>query len=115
MLDASAVNGDVPAETLLPANGTKDQESSAANNPDAAGIAASSEAAERADEAAENGTASESESVERDYVLNTGSRKFHDPSCPSVQDISGSNRESFHGTRDELIADGYEPCGACRP
>lgn len=115
VLDASTVNGDVPAETLLPANSAKNQESSAADNPDAADTASSSEATDRANETAGNGTASESESAEHDYVLNTGSRKFHDPSCPSVQDISSSNRENFHGTRDELIADSYEPCGACRP
>ena len=49
------------------------------------------------------------------YVLNTNSRKFHDPSCPSAADIADSNREDFEGTRDELIEKGYEPCGRCNP
>ena len=50
-----------------------------------------------------------------DYVLNTSSRKFHAPDCPSCADISGDNRQDYHGTRDDLLARGYEPCGSCRP
>ena len=49
------------------------------------------------------------------YVLNTNSRKFHDPSCPSAADIASNNREDFEGTRNELIEKGYEPCGRCNP
>lgn len=49
------------------------------------------------------------------YVLNTNSRKFHDPSCPSTDDIADNNREDFEGTRNELIEKGYEPCGRCNP
>lgn len=53
--------------------------------------------------------------VQASYVLNTNSRKFHDPSCPSAADIASSNREDFEGTRSELIEKGYEPCGRCNP
>lgn len=49
------------------------------------------------------------------YVLNTRSRKFHLPSCEGVQAMSPANREDFYGTREEALAAGYEPCGACRP
>ena len=49
------------------------------------------------------------------YVLNTSSRKFHLPSCGGVGDIKESNRRDFTGTRDEIIAAGYEPCGRCKP
>lgn len=52
---------------------------------------------------------------ETDYVINTGTGKFHLPSCGSVEKISGSNRMDYHGTRKELIAEGYEPCGNCKP
>lgn len=49
------------------------------------------------------------------YILNTNSHKFHDPSCSSVNQMSDSNKEEFTGTRDEVIAMGYEPCGRCNP
>lgn len=49
------------------------------------------------------------------YVLNTNTRKFHKPDCSSVADIHGSNRESYTGDRQELLEQGYSPCGRCRP
>lgn len=49
------------------------------------------------------------------YVLNTNTMKFHYPSCESVQDMSSRNRENTTKSRSELISDGYEPCGRCRP
>ena len=51
----------------------------------------------------------------RDYVLNTNSKKFHYPDCGSVKQIKESNRSDYHGTREELIARGYSPCGRCKP
>ena len=50
-----------------------------------------------------------------DYVLNTNSKKFHYPSCSSADDIKASNRKDYHGTREEIIAKGYDPCGRCHP
>lgn len=52
---------------------------------------------------------------EPDYVLNNNTRKFHRPSCSSVEDIKPSNREDYTGSRDTLIERGYEPCKRCRP
>ena len=49
------------------------------------------------------------------YVLNTNSMKFHYSSCSSADDIKDSNKDTFTGTRDEIIAKGYEPCGRCTP
>ena len=58
----------------------------------------------------------ESEPAEaRDYVLNTSSMRFHEPDCESVADISPGNRRDVRESRDTLIGEGYEPCGACRP
>lgn len=60
----------------------------------------------------------QSNSAENDevtYILNSNSHKFHDPSCSSVEQMSDSNKEEFTGTRDEVIAMGYEPCGRCNP
>ena len=52
---------------------------------------------------------------EQDYVLNTNTHKFHYGDCSSVEDMREENRQEFHGTREELIAQGYSPCGSCRP
>ncbi len=56
-----------------------------------------------------------SDPVQRDYVLNTNTMKFHYPGCSSVSDIKDRNREDFTGERDELIAQGYLPCKRCNP
>lgn len=58
---------------------------------------------------------SQAEEQETDYVFNTSSKKFHRPDCPSVDSMSEKNRQEYHGTREELIAQGYEPCGSCNP
>lgn len=49
------------------------------------------------------------------YVLNTNTKKFHIPSCSSVDSMSSKNRQDYTGTRDEVIAMGYDPCGRCHP
>ena len=50
-----------------------------------------------------------------EYVLNTNSKKFHSPSCENAEKISEKNRSSFNGSREDLIAQGYTPCGFCEP
>lgn len=62
-----------------------------------------------------NVQASEEEKIERDYVLNTNTMKFHLPTCSSVKDIKPENREDYHGTRENVITKGYDPCGRCKP
>lgn len=49
------------------------------------------------------------------YILNTNTMRFHLADCQSVQDMKSSNREEFFGTREELIEEGYIPCGRCHP
>jgi DNA-entry nuclease len=55
------------------------------------------------------------EAAKTDYVLNTNTKRFHLPDCPSVGDIKTRNREDYSGSRDALIADGYVPCQRCNP
>lgn len=50
-----------------------------------------------------------------EFVINTNTGKFHKPDCKSVKKIKAKNKEEFNGSRDELIAEGYEPCSSCRP
>lgn len=52
---------------------------------------------------------------EYDYVLNKNTKKFHDPSCESVQDMSDKNKEYLVGDREEIIEKGYSPCKRCDP
>lgn len=63
----------------------------------------------------ESESSSEKDETVRDYVLNKNSMKFHYPSCESVGDIKESNKDYFTGTREDIIAEGYEPCGRCTP
>lgn len=57
----------------------------------------------------------ETESGTEEYVLNTKSKKFHLPDCESVADIAEKNRQTYKGARNNLLAQGYEPCGRCHP
>jgi len=50
-----------------------------------------------------------------DYVLNTGSKKFHLPECSGAKDMKAENRQEFSGSRELLIAQGFKPCGQCEP
>lgn len=65
------------------------------------------------DPALAGGTASDT--GETTYILNTNSHKFHDPDCSGVAAMHASNRETYTGSREDLIAQGYEPCGQCKP
>ena len=49
------------------------------------------------------------------YILNVRSKKFHRPDCASVDSMREENRETFHGSREALIGQGYAPCGSCNP
>ena len=49
------------------------------------------------------------------YVLNTNTKKFHKPACRSVGQIKPSNRDESTGTREDVLALGYKPCGNCKP
>ncbi len=53
--------------------------------------------------------------AECDYVLNRRSRVFHYPDCDGVEAMSEYNREQYVGKRENLISDGYTPCGGCKP
>ena len=45
-----------------------------------------------------------------EYILNTNTKKFHYPSCSSVKQMKASNKKEYTGSRDDLIAQGYDPC-----
>lgn len=50
-----------------------------------------------------------------DYILNTNTGKFHKPGCSSVDQMKESNKLPYTGLREDVIAQGYSPCGRCKP
>lgn len=50
---------------------------------------------------------------EQEYVLNISSKKIHLPGCASVADIGENNKEYYTGSYEDLLAQGYSPCGNC--
>ena len=91
-------------------SGTADTADSAAQASVAADTAGSAAQASGGETAA-GGTAD----VTGEYVLNTNTKKFHRPSCSSVAQMSPENKAAFSGSREELIAAGYDPCKRCNP
>ena len=57
----------------------------------------------------------EGEDTTTTYILNTNSMKFHAENCDQADNIKQENKEIYEGTREYLIEQGYDPCGACKP
>ena len=55
------------------------------------------------------------ENPECNYIANENSKKFHEPDCRHVADMSEKNKGYYTATREEMIAMGYTPCGTCAP
>ncbi len=49
------------------------------------------------------------------YIVNKNTHKFHKKDCSSVKDMKPQNKKEYKGTKEELIQQGYEPCGNCKP
>lgn len=54
------------------------------------------------------------EPVEEGYILNLSSKKFHRPSCSSVDQMKESNK-GWSTDREALLEEGYSPCKRCQP
>ena len=67
------------------------------------------------DGAGSNNAGNQDASEQQDYILNVKNKKFHKPDCSAASDISSANKQDFTGTRNQLIARGYSPCGICKP
>lgn len=48
------------------------------------------------------------------YIGNAGSKKFHLPDCASIESIRKENRVEL-SSREQAVAEGYKPCGRCKP
>lgn len=49
------------------------------------------------------------------YIANKSSKKYHEPTCSSVDDMNEGNKLYWTGTGQELRDQGYDPCGLCDP
>ena len=58
---------------------------------------------------------SSDEADKKTYIVNTNTKKFHNPDCEGVKKMSSSNKKKYKGTRDSLISNGYSPCQKCNP
>lgn len=58
---------------------------------------------------------SPAQNVESTYILNTNTKKFHYSSCSSVKQMSDKNKQTYTGSREDLISQGYDPCKKCNP
>ena len=61
------------------------------------------------------GSTGGSQSAVQTYILNTNTKKFHLSSCSSAAKISETNRKEYTASREEIIAEGYDPCKICNP
>lgn len=49
------------------------------------------------------------------YILNTNNKKFHREDCSSAIATKAENKQEYKGSYDDLILQGYKPCGKCNP
>ena len=49
------------------------------------------------------------------YTVNKRSQVFHSPDCPSTEQMAQNNKLFSEKSREELMAEGYSPCGICNP
>ena len=92
-----------------------DKAAGSANESKADSGSGSESNASNAGESGSNSAGSQGASEQQDYILNVKNKKFHKPDCSAASDISSANKQDFSGTRDQLIARGYSPCGICKP
>lgn len=63
----------------------------------------------------DDGADSNMSAEQSEYIINTNTGKFHKPNCDSVTKMKAKNKKEFTGSKEELISEGYEPCGNCKP
>lgn len=49
------------------------------------------------------------------YIINTSSGVFHRPDCSGVKKMAEHNKRISRESPSQLEAEGYKPCGICRP
>lgn len=55
------------------------------------------------------------DNLEVTYIINLNTKKFHRPTCSSVNEMKEKNKDYSTLSRDEIINQGYVPCKRCNP
>ena len=63
----------------------------------------------------EKGDTGVDEPTNSTFILNTSSKKFHYTHCSIGASTTDKNKQTYTGSRDDIIAEGYSPCGICKP
>ncbi|MBR1529517.1 MAG: hypothetical protein IJ642_09485 [Oscillospiraceae bacterium] len=53
--------------------------------------------------------------ISHEYWINTDSGKFHLSTCHTIKNPEDAHWQTYSGDRNDLINQGYEPCGVCDP
>ncbi len=61
------------------------------------------------------GAAAPAAGNEHTYIVNRNNGTFHIPGCRDVNRMKESNKQEVRKTREEMMAEGYHPCGHCNP
>lgn len=102
-------------ESWLTESGTASNESNAVDTANNASSVVQPSDKVAAETGAGIATSTTTEPTEQTYILNTSTHKFHYPSCSSIKQMKDSNKQTYTGSRDDLIAQGNSPCGRCKP
>ncbi len=65
--------------------------------------------------AADSGVDFDNGDERQTYIVNINTKKFHTPTCDAAKDIAPGNRKQYKGLRQNLVNNGYTPCGRCNP
>lgn len=109
--DKSETQNTEAATTAATTDATTDAATSAAAVTDAASAAETAAATK----APATSAAEDAPTANAGYVCNKNSKKFHLPTCSSVDKMKPANRMNYSGSRDDLLAKGYSPCQRCKP
>ena len=64
-------------------------------------------------EISNNNVLNQEQTSKEAFIINKKSKKFHSESCSSVSDIKKENKKEYYGSYEDLIEEGYVPCGRC--
>lgn len=109
-----------PYVTIDYSDGTSKADSNAPTSANKSSSSSKTSSSAKSSSKTDSKSQSESEvsryySSEVTYVLNTNTYKFHLTSCSYIKRMNESNKQYYTGSREDVIAQGYDPCKKCNP
>lgn len=116
---AAAEAGKAEAEAMFSAEKVEVTEGADTNRNLASKVGEDAKSFQRADASvkADQATAASEDGVNNiiTFVIDLRTGLFHRPDCEEVPKITTVNRQNFYGTKDDAIAQTYQPCTICKP